>query len=335
MFGRLAVVGFLVLWPLAAAGAAQVGGAAGDDLQGAEQICLRFGKIQPPAEDLPDAKALASLKGCDDEALYYGIGMPADPVAARTCAFANFNNGPFSGEALLMAIYANGVGVPRRLDVALGLACRHYPDRAEYLYGLLKSNWQGSDYSWCTGAADSINAGFCAHHDARVAGARRDQIVAGLASRWSSGEAADRFARLKSAMEHFVAARSGNEVEQSAALHVAVTVEEEETLREQFVSDLKGFAQGNPPCLGAEKSAGADARMNAIYRQIQRTPPEQYREGHGTVEQAGIKDVQRAWLRYRDAWVAFVAAAYPAVPKEAVVNWLTLRRAAQLQEMAD
>lgn len=304
-------------------------------MEGTEQICRKYGAIQPPAEDQPDEKTLASLKWCDDEALYYGIGRAADPVAARTCAFANFDNGPFSGEALLITIYANGVGVPRRLDVALGLACRYFPDRAGHLYHLLETNWQGSDYYWCTDNWSSTNAAYCADHHARVAEARREETLAQLASRWGSGVIADRFAKLKEAFTQFVEMRSDREVDQSGALRVSLVVEEQEALREQFVEDLQGFVQGVPPCLGAEKNGDADARMNAIYRKIRRTPSDQYEDNHGTIRQDGIKGTQRAWLRYRDAWVVFVGATFPAVPKEAVVNWLTQRRVAQLEELAD
>jgi uncharacterized protein YecT (DUF1311 family) len=218
--------------------------------------------------------------------------------------------------------------------VALGLACKYYPFRAERLYQLLRANWQGADYSWCTGITDSINAGYCAYHEARIAGARREEILVKLADRWGSGVTADHFAKLKEAFTQFAEVRSDNEVDQSGMLRVALVVEEREALREQFVEDLQAFVQGVPPCLGAEKNGDADARMNAIYRKIQRTPSAQYEDNQGTIRQDGIKDTQRAWLRYRDAWGAFVAAAFPAVPKEAVVNWLTLRRVAQLEEMA-
>ena len=90
-------------------------------------ICRGVLHRDPPAADRPDARTAASLKDCDSEKLYYGIGMKADPVRARQCAFLEMakepDEGIFAGRTMLMTIYANGVGAKRDLDVATHLAC--------------------------------------------------------------------------------------------------------------------------------------------------------------------------------------------------------------------
>ena len=86
---------------------------------------LSCGTSEPPAADRPRAaQPPLPLRGCDAEALYYGIGVRRDPARARACAFTqapsqSLTLEPFSGRAMLMTIYANGAGsAPRH-------GCRH------------------------------------------------------------------------------------------------------------------------------------------------------------------------------------------------------------------
>ncbi|HST75140.1 MAG TPA: hypothetical protein VLJ20_07190, partial [Acetobacteraceae bacterium] len=93
-----------------------------------QAICRGLRRVSPPPADRPNRSEAAALKGCNSEALYYGIGRPADPVRARQCAFLERGvwQGPpnLSGDTVLMIIYANGVGATRNLDVAISLACQ-------------------------------------------------------------------------------------------------------------------------------------------------------------------------------------------------------------------
>src|SRR5690606_11815140 len=90
--------------------------------------CERVRDLQPQAADHPDAAQVQALADCDSEALYYGIGMAADPVRARQCALLEAETesdqySAFSGNGLLMTIYANGIGAERDLDLATAFAC--------------------------------------------------------------------------------------------------------------------------------------------------------------------------------------------------------------------
>ncbi len=312
------------------------------DMAESKGICRQFIHVAPPATDRPDAKALAALAECNSEELYYGIGRPPDPAAARACAFAEASRGegdrPLGGDAMLMTVYANGTGATRRLDVAIALACTldgapaEMDGRVKHLHGLMQQAWTGHDFSWCDDITSGAAEGFCADHDARVEDAKRSARLAKVAGRWANGPAAEPFHALREAVDSFIDSRGGNEVSPQGTAHAALVIEQEETQRQLFVEDLEGFAGGKPPCAGAERSADADSRLNAVYGKIQKLPADQFAEATGDVEQSGIKQTQRAWLKYRDAWAAFVAAAYPDVPRAAVLNWLTLRRVKQLEE---
>jgi uncharacterized protein YecT (DUF1311 family) len=52
---------------------------------------------------------------------------------------------------------------------------------------------------------------------------------------------------------------------------------------------------------------------------------------YGTVTPNGVKLAQRAWLRYRDAWVKFGVVKYPAVSTDSWKTWLTQQRIPLLQ----
>ena len=294
--------------------------------------------VRFPAQDLPDSATIAALKDCDSEALYYGIGMPADPVRARACAFAERggDDGPFSGDALLMTIYANGSGVARNLDIALALACKiggapaEIEGRRAHLMAL-KTGAGTGEFSWCDDITSGAASAYCADHEARIEQPKNQAQLAELAKRWT-GATALLFARLREASDAFADSLAKNEVSPMGTAHAALEVAAKASTQRQLNDDLKAFADNKPPSAGAETATGADAQLNAVYRKIMRVPAEPFAEDTGRVQQAGIKETQRIWLKYRDAWLAFTASAYPGLPKGAVINWLTLRRVNQLAE---
>ena len=81
--------------------------------------------LPEPKADLPSPGEAAALKDCESAALYYGIGRPANPVAARKCAYLESRRGEggptLAGAPVLAMIYANGRGVRRNYDQAIAL----------------------------------------------------------------------------------------------------------------------------------------------------------------------------------------------------------------------
>ena len=73
----------------------------------------------PPASDRPDPAQREALRGCDSEALSFGIGIKADTVRARLCAFIEQSPEPsralwgYTGSNLLSWNYSNGEGFAR------------------------------------------------------------------------------------------------------------------------------------------------------------------------------------------------------------------------------
>ena len=63
-----------------------------DGFEESKALCRSVHHREPPASDRPTAAQERGLQGCSSEALYYGIGMPADPVRARQCAFLEMDS---------------------------------------------------------------------------------------------------------------------------------------------------------------------------------------------------------------------------------------------------
>ncbi|MBF0263403.1 MAG: DUF1311 domain-containing protein, partial [Magnetococcales bacterium] len=239
--------------------------------------------------------------------------------------------------AILMMLHANGAGVERNLGVAIALACAmngaamEIDGRVKHLERLRRENWQGSDFSWCDDITSGMAQGICARLESRLAEARNGSRWESLLAKWSDKATNALLRRLDERFEAFVAARGEHEIERSGTAQLALVLEDEMALREVFLTDLETIAKGSSPWQGVEKATDADARLNKCYKAIQRQSRQAFGENWNTVRQDGIRQTQRAWLAYRDGWVAFLGQAAPRIPRDTILQGLTLRRVAQLE----
>lgn len=298
-------------------------------------LCRQVRDREPPASDRPDAAMRASLAGCDSEALYYGIGMPADPERARLCAFAEIaeerDHAPLSGRVILMTAYANGVGARRDFDVAMHLACNvegaamESHGRVTHLAELKAQRWSGDDFHYCSDITSGLAAGYCASHQARIAEVARQAALAGLTAHLTPAQRRS-YATLEAARDAFVDAHGDGEVDMSGTLRGALSIGAREAASEAFLDTMRRLDARRLP---HGSLASADAALNAAYavrREALRREPE------GTVNWEQVRDAQRAWLRYRDAFLAFARLAYPAVPRDHLAAWLTAQRTRMLTD---
>ena len=310
--------------------------ASSGDFDKSRALCRRLRDREPPASDRPGPAAEAALKGCDSEALYYGIGRPADPVRARQCAFVEAQageGGVFSGRTMLMTIYANGRGAGRDLDVAIHLACgiegapMESHGRVSRLAELKSKGWKGQDFHFCDDVTSGLAMGYCASHEARLAGARRESALAAMASGWTAASR-QAFERLRAAHAAYVEAHGSGEIDLSGTARAAIAINAEEALRDELQDVLERLRSGRSMPTPAARLAAEDAQLNAAYRKrLQEAGGGDY---PGAVTKEGIRAAERAWLRYRDAFLAFAAVQYPRVPSDELAAWLTRRRTALL-----
>ncbi|QBR70792.1 hypothetical protein CU048_05310 [Beijerinckiaceae bacterium] len=305
--------------------------------------CDKASKLPLPKVEVPTPAERAALKGCDSEALYFGIGIPRDPARARQCAYvereASDNGWPnlFSGTGMLMTIYANGIGAPRSFDLALKFACELQGAPAEeqgwvaHLEKFKREHWRGQDFSPCEDITSGAAQGACAQHEARLAEETRKEKLASLIAGWSEGERRA-FATLEKAKNAYVQAEADNEVDMSGTARGAMYVEAEQAEEDRFLAILQSLIKGEPPASPKERFAEADAKLNALYGKILKTKDSSAR---GTVTKDGIKATQRVWLRYRDAWVAFANVKFPALAPENLTTALTSDRIKLLENFVD
>lgn len=303
-----------------------------------DEVCSRAGKPAFRAEDRPtDAEVQALGAGCDSEALYYGMGVSADPGAARKCAFAELAAGDFhefGGSRVLMMVYANGAGVTRDLDVAIAIACEMEAAPAERVGRVshllrMKASDDPGRFDLCDDITSGYMQGFCARNAARsaaVEGARR----LGAAAARVPDRARPAFQNLRAAAEGFFSARASNEVDLSGTGRAAFVIEEQMRLEREFIDAVEALvAAPLPEQATAADFIIADRELNQAYRAVGK-------QGalFGTLTPDGVRSAQRSWIGYRDAWVAFGRALYPQVPESAWKTWVTRQRTKMLDDLA-
>jgi hypothetical protein len=295
-------------------------------------LCRAAAGHEPSAADRPDPATVTSLRGCDAEALYYGIGVARDPVRARQCAFTQPGNDPltaFSGRPMLMTIYANGVGAHRDLDVAIHLACTlgnaaaaEYDGRVTRLARLRDTHWQGHDFDYCDDITSGLSDGVCAAHRAALARPQREATMRRLIAGWSDEER-HAFEPLRQAFEAFLRASSEGDLVAGGTSAGAMRTRLEQGLRDQFAGMLQRLDAGRAPHFTAAQLRTEDLQLNQAYQA--RLADERQYDAPG-ISPESIQNAQRAWLRYRDAFLAFAAVKYPRENRESLAAWLTQNR---------
>ncbi|HET9482602.1 MAG TPA: lysozyme inhibitor LprI family protein [Xanthomonadales bacterium] len=309
--------------------------------------CEAVRGVEPPTVDLPDAASRARLAGCDAAALYYGVGMPADLADARRCAFIESADGVddlFAGAGILMMLYANAQGVERNLPLARRYAClaggapAELAGRLEYLDSIERDPLTTEPLDACDHVTSGDATGMCAQHAADVAGVARAARLAQLRANWTPAVDAA-YAKLRAAADRFIDARVDGEVDMSGTARGALAVGAREDFEESLLASLEATARGEHPAFDAAEERAADAALNEAYRRA-RAAAAPVGEGDeafdalGTVTADAIRDAQRAWIPYRDAWAAFGAAIAPGVPAHAWLAQATRARVAMLEELA-
>ena len=322
---------------------------AGPQYVASKAMCRAVEHVEMPARDRPSARVAAGLKGCDSEALYYGEHGAADPVKARMCASAESDGGEsdsdsdspaagpqggavFSGRAILMMIYANGLGVPRDLDLATHLACNIDGAAAEsdgrvHHLAQLKAKGPGKTrFDYCDDVTSGMGEGFCAARDAAMKDARRKAALDGLAIAPGARTA---YAALRTAADVYATQHGDGEVDLSGTARDAIATEEEQETKKAFTSQLQAVLAGRVPPASPAQATAADAALNAAYRKLQAHGEKVQK--FGTVTFKDVRDAQRAWLHYRDAFLTFARAQAPGRPVEGLTVALIQARTAILQ----
>jgi uncharacterized protein YecT (DUF1311 family) len=306
--------------------------------------CEQYKSISIPAADLPSAGDRKELASCVSQDLYFGFEKPADPVRARKCAYLErekakkgVEDGVFSGAGLLAMIYANGKGAARNFDLALKFSCEvdgaqaENEGRFEHLLKLKSQHWTGSDFSLCDDITSGFMMGWCAHLEERGNKVQRRRRLGQLTARWGPAEKRA-LSELQAVAVRYFETTSSREGDPGTG-RAAFEIEERASLEDGFVQDLEKFEKGRLPQFSPADFTQADAKLNAVYAKLRALPPPPQDIDPGMITFAGIKETQRVWLEYREAWVKFGRQKYPRVPAESWRTWLTQDRTKTLEEV--
>ncbi|MEO8669667.1 MAG: lysozyme inhibitor LprI family protein [Tahibacter sp.] len=310
-----------------------------------EARCESLETVSVPVADQPGATERTRLDAaCSSDEMYYAAPGQRDDAGARLCAYLEREAGDepmFSGAGILMMIYANARGVPRNIRLAQKFACElggapaeldgrlaHLDQFAEHIAGAADA------FDLCDDITSGYMQGNCAIHAAQAEGLRRDARVEAISANWSvAHKAALRTLRI-AAVAYFDA--SAGEVDMSGTARVAMVVAAREEQEQAYLDALVKFERGEFPHGDAVSLKQADAALNAQYaRLIKLATPAEGADSVGalgTVKVSDIRAAQRAWISYRDAWVAFCAEKYPQVAAEAWREWLTRKRTANFRQ---
>jgi len=282
---------------------------------------------------------------CVSYRLEAGIGRNVDYAGARKCAWeerqaiqANLKPryhlaGVLGGAAILSVLYANGEGVERNLPLAGRFVCEaggSFFDLQALLEELdfmrEKPIPPESKFSFCDQTGSGFMQGFCAGLDAEIrdeARVREFRVLSSnlhsLSSPWSQ-EQRSAFDALVKAEQTYAHAHAKGEINIAGTARAAEQFEAQETLQDEFLAAIKLFEKGMLPKGSASDFAKADADLNRVYR-LALADADAKKEEYGAVQPAGIRDAERAWLKYRDAWIVFARLHYP---KSSADSWLTL-----------
>lgn len=297
------------------------------------QRCMAVEHVAAPAADTAPA---SSKQACDASAMYYDTRAKDAPNTGdwsrvRACAVKSHN------EMVLMMLYANGYGVARNADLATRYACSldqvalaEMQARVEHL---ARPGQQAKPFDFCDDITSGVSGAVCAsmqeEQRARARIAKLDRYGAALPA-----AAKIAFERLRKAQAAFAAASEEKENDMSGTAAVGLEIEARGKMDAEFLHDLEALDAGTMPRFSAAEYAGLDAKLNLTYHDVINTPSKQddspERIGDSTVTRAGVRDTERAWLKFRDAWAAFLTARAAPLDPVSMQALLTERRTRQL-----
>ena len=224
---------------------------------------------------------------------------------------------------------ANGWGVPRNRKRATALICRAQDlggaGRSDLLRPLTAPGNAEKPFLFCDCVSSGRLSGACDSYYQDRLKQTRDKKLAAMTAVFTA-EQKTAYDKLRQAAEAYIESHGSEEVDLSGSLRGAFYANEVGSMQHGFFDDLTAFEQGKLP--PKDDFAEADKMLNKAYNDLLKDTDWSAR---GTVTPDGVRATQRLWLKYRDAWAAFVTLRYPAANAEDWKAWLTRVRIASLK----
>jgi len=306
----------------------------------AQAICARFAKYKPGPEARAtdqDRKAF-SAKSADCTGYVYDTGEGTNRDKGRRCCLVH---GDCNRE--LGMIFANGWGVHRDYDAATYFLCHADDEMAPFeqweMLGhveTMRKAGQPKDLDFCDYAESGTGTSWCAQLDLARGSVGWERRIAEI--RPALGAAQPSLAALRKAADTFIEANAEADaaISLGGTIYPTLVLGSEASGNEAFVANLERFGRQRADATTPEKLKTADAALNAAYKAAMGR--EEFTDDHALSE--SLRSAQRAWLRYRDAWIAFYRlrwkdAAPPDALDREITAALTAQRTGELKKMME
>jgi uncharacterized protein YecT (DUF1311 family) len=307
-----------------------------------DPLCAAAEKVPIPEADLPPTAA--DLAKCDLLELKSRPGHPVDLRAARYCAYTARAAEPteqddmemeiIGANASLAMIYAGGIGVTPNIPLAERFACEILGgwDNGTKVARMLEARRQEGktkvDFDICENPTGrQLNFLCLGRNQSRVA----DEVA--LAEKhFNTGSAQQRaaFQRLLAARNAYLDAHSSEEPNGTTGT-AQYAMADEIDIDDTWARTLNQFADNKLPHYTETDFRKADADLNVSFRKALDTIANCYGDACLRAEQ--LRQIERAWIVYRDAWVAYAALRWPSTSADSWRTWLTLERAEDLKQL--
>lgn len=237
--------------------------------------------------------------------------------------------------------FANGWGVKKDLKRATAFACRANTVPAALISQVrqLKRNkfTPRSPFLYCFNVTDDDAIGKCAvYTETRVETRRKAKFMI-LTWDFDAAEKAA-FQQLRSAAETYFDATAKYEIgEDLGRPRKLAYIQLIDAKRQHFIALLDTVVHGRfpPEKMGGNHPKYMDKKLNRIYRDIARNYEWKDPLDHpGTLTKEGLLRSERAWIKYKEAWLGFLRLRMPTdTPEKEMTAYLTEDRIFVLRKM--
>lgn len=309
-----------------------------------EKICARVASFTPGPKARPteeDRRLVASGSLRQALVLQYGDEAKEEREYDETRRYCLVTG---KCDIDLAMIFANGWGVPRDYEAATWFLCRLDASTAlAEKEGMLahvermRTAEEPEDLRYCDHATSTMGLLYCPQPST---GEESPEDRIAKVREALSPEASRKLDELVTALDAFASADAGVWAFGSLGnvRYALREVEETSRIREEQVSNVERLSGSRAAGCTPEALKTSDAALNESYRAARAVPPESpHRDSseHKAEWAETLRDAQRAWIKYRDAWAAFYLARWKGKAdaealKREIVNELTTGRSVQL-----
>jgi uncharacterized protein YecT (DUF1311 family) len=318
----------------------------GDDPE-MKSACAKYAETPLPSEALAVA-APKRWPSCNSYKFYGGKTTQVDYEAARKCAWSErlasqagleplyLFGRAFGGSAMLTLLYSNGQGVEKNIPLAIRFACESgwapgqvdgYVEQLEVAKGRRASS--DMTFRFCDGLPGSFMEDYCEHYDAQQADQTRSNALKDLSSPWPEPQR-KALAALEEAQLAYSEAHAKGELDIAGASRTTQQLRAQQSLRNSFLAAVRAFEASSPPTPPATPAAQTGAELDRVYKKAVEDA-EDARNNPDAPLAEDLRTAQDAWLKYREAWLAFAKLRYASIDPDSLLALLTRDRIATLQ----